>query len=375
MSPNSNQKSKIKNPRCPPPQAPGRRARRAPLVLAFALLIAIAPSAAVGQDALSAGGASPLLPDPQAMRRVEASVDRAITYLISQQRENGSWPSGHGDNHGVNGLCLLALLGRGHLPGRGPHRDAVNLAVEHLLATQHKSGLYKSPNNSHGPMYEHALATLAMVEAYGYLPARPVRRSAQRAIDLIVDSQNNQGGWRYHPGRDDADLSVTVMQVVALRAAQNARLRVPRETLDQALKYVRACAVDKGGFAYQPKRGNPAMARSAAGTLSMQLLGAFDDQAVDRGLAYMADRRYRPNHGHFWYMSYYAMQAHFQAGGTAWADWHPTVRQFLLDHQDPEGSWPGYSGKKHNGQSRCYSTALAAMTLEVYMHYLPAYQR
>lgn len=359
---------------------PGRGARlvrrpRSAVLLALALLIAVAPAATLAQDALRDGGASPLLPDPQAMRRVEASVDRAVNYLISQQRENGAWPSGHGDNHGVNGLCLLALLGRGHVPGRGPHRDAVNLAVEHLLATQHKSGLYKSPNNSHGPMYEHALATLAMIEAYGYLPARPVRRSVQRAINLIVDSQNSQGGWRYHPGRDDADLSVTVMQVVALRAAQNARLRVPQKTLDQALKYVRSCAVDKGGFAYQPRQNNAAMARTAAGTLSMQLLGAFDDETVDKGVAYMADRRYRKNHSHFWYMSYYAMQAHFQAGGTAWAQWHPTVRRFLLDHQEPDGSWPGYSGKKHNGRAHCYSTALAAMTLEVYMHYLPAYQR
>jgi len=147
--------------------------------MGLALVVAFgAGGPGFAQDALREAGASPLLPDPAAMRRVEASVDRAIEYLLSEQRENGSWPSQYGDNHGVNGLCLLALLGRGHVPGRGPYRESVNLAVEHLLATQHESGLYRSPNNSHGPMYEHALATLAMVEAYGYLPSRSVRRQS-----------------------------------------------------------------------------------------------------------------------------------------------------------------------------------------------------
>ena len=43
-----------------------------------------------------------------------------------------------------------------------------------------------------------------------------------RAVQLIIETQNAEGGWRYHPHRADADLSVTICQIMALRAARNA---------------------------------------------------------------------------------------------------------------------------------------------------------
>lgn len=315
-----------------------------------------------------------LLPDPQEMVRIEASVDRALKYLLQRQNPDGSWPSSFGRNNGVNAVCLLAFLGRGHVPGRGPYRHVVDRAMAFILATQAPNGLYASPNPSHGPMYEHALTTLAMIEAYGFVPDPGMRRSLQRAIVLIVKAQNGQGGWRYQPVPQDADLSVTVMQIVALRAAMNARFEVPESTLERAVQYVQSCVVKRGGFAYQPG-GGPSPARTAAGVLSLQLLGKFNDPAVKAGLAYLQSEPYDPGKSHFWYMNYYAMQAYFQAGGEGWARWHPKVRQFLLARQNPDGSWPGYAAEKYNGPAKCYSTAFGAMCLEVYMHYLPAYQR
>ena len=39
------------------------------------------------------------------------------------------------------------------------------------------------------------------------------------AVRCIQNAQNREGGWRYLPGAEDADMSVTVCQVMALRAA------------------------------------------------------------------------------------------------------------------------------------------------------------
>jgi hypothetical protein len=78
---------------------------------------------------------------------------------------------------------------------------------------------------------------------------------------------------------------------------------------------------------------------------------------------------------YFHYMNYYAMQAHFQAGEEQWAKWHPRVRSQLLETQNADGSWPGWGEERLNGPAKSYSTAMGAITLEVYMHYLPAYQR
>jgi len=202
-----------------------------------------------------------------------------------------------------------------------------------------------------------------------------MRDTCRRAVAVIVGAQNNEGGWRYQPRPADADLSVTVMQVVALRAAQSARFDVPQKTLDDAATYIKRCAKPEGGFAYQPGQGVK-NAQSAAGALSLQLLGLYDDPDVIKALQSLQKRDYRPQMDeYFHYMNYYAMQAHFQAGEEQWALWSPRVRALLLESQNADGSWPGWGEERINGPAKNYSTAMGAITLEVYMHYLPAYQR
>lgn len=353
------------------------RARRheAGGAVVVALVVALGAAPVRGQ---ADGGGTPLLPDPQQMARVEAAVDRALEYLLKHQHADGSWPSGKGINNGINAICLLAFLGRGHVPGRGPYHLVVDRAVTFIRATQRADGLFQTPSGWNGTMYEHGLCTLAMIESYGFLASADMRGAVQRAVDLIVKVQAPVGGWRYHPQPNDADLSVTVMQVVALRAAQNARLEVPQKTIDAARKYVDSCATPNGGFSYQPGRG-PSPAQSAAGALSMLLLGAYDEPELmaktKAGLEYLHKVGYSEGMGYFWYTNYYAMQATFQAGGDHWQRWHTKARDLLLRHQRENGSWPGWSEAQYAGPTECYSTALGAMILEVYMHYLPAYQR
>jgi len=316
--------------------------------------------------------------DARELVRIEAAVDRALEYLATHQKPDGSWPQAVSPqpNTGIDSLCLLAFMGRGHVPDRGPYRETVGRAIDGLLNARQPTGLLvRKGGNSHGPMYEHALATLALIEASGWTSREGLRETCQQAVDVIVAAQNTEGGWRYQPQPRDADLSVTVMQVVALRAAQNARLRVPQKTLEQARAYVKKCAKPKGGFAYQPGQGVKD-AQSAAGALCLQLLGDYDDSDVKLALESLQAHDYKPQmDAYFHYMNYYAMQAHFQAGEEQWAKWHPRVRSQLLETQNADGSWPGWGEERLNGPAKCYSTAMAAITLEVYMHYLPAYQR
>src|SRR5207247_1569898 len=104
----------------------------------------------------------------------------------------------------------------------------------------------------------------------------------------IVNSQNKDGGWRYRPVRSDADISVTVCQIMALRAARNAGIAVPKSTVDLCIKYVKQCQNPDGGFKYQMIQGSPSeWPRSAAALVSLYSAGVYEGREIDRGLRYL----------------------------------------------------------------------------------------
>lgn len=350
------------------------------LVCVLALLVA--PCGPAFQEVTDAqevakSDSAEILTETRVVERVTVSVDRALEYLASVQRPDGAWDG----NNAPNALALLAFMGRGHVPGRGPYRDVLEKGKNFILRTQDANGVFVPQRAAgSGPMYQQGLTTLAMAEMYGMDPDPKLEEALRKAVDLLVRCQSDKGGWRYQPKKADEDLSVTVMQVVALRAANNAEIPVPAATIDKAIAYVKSCADPKGGYGYQgPGRKPPT---TAAGTLSLQLLSHHKDKTVTKALDYMATLPVEwGNSGgiaYYYYFHYYAIQAKYQAGGKYWAAWHPRVRELFLDKQNVNGSWdvPGGSEKANVvGANNVYWTAMASLVLEVYMHFLPAYQR
>ena len=177
--------------------------------------------------------------------------------MAARQLEDGSFStSGYGRNAAV--VCAGrdgVAFGREHA-GRGPYGEEVSRVTDYLLEHCQESGFISVEGAmSHGPMYEHGFATLFLAEVYGMSPRDDLREKLARAIDLIVRTQNAEGGWRYQPRREDADISVTICQVMALRAARNAGLRVPNETIDRCVDYVKRCQNADGGFRYMLQDG------------------------------------------------------------------------------------------------------------------------
>ena len=137
-------------------------------------------------------------------------------------------------------------------------------------------------------MYSHGFGTLFLAEAYGMTHRPEIREKLQKAVRLIIDSQNIEGGWRYQPVRHDADLSVTICQINALRAARNAGLFVPKETVDACIRYVKRSQNPDGGFRYMLQAGATSeFPRSAAGVVALQSAGEYDSKEVRDGIAYL----------------------------------------------------------------------------------------
>ena len=157
-------------------------------------------------------------------------------------------------------------MSSGSSPGRGPYGAPIDKALAYVMDNTSPSGFIAVPGSStHGPMYSHGFGTLFLAEAYGMTHRPEIREKLRKAVQLIIDTQNNEGGWRYQPVKHDADLSVTICQINALRAARNAGLYVPKDTVDACIRYVKQSQNPDGGFRYMLSGGASAFPRSAAG--------------------------------------------------------------------------------------------------------------
>src|SRR5262249_5947480 len=148
--------------------------------------------------------------------------------------------------------------------------------------------LYHPISSTHGPMYSHGFGTLFLAEACGAV-ADPdlggrLRATLDRAVQLILACQNSEGGWRYRPIREQADVSVTICQIMALRSARNAGLAVPKTAADKCIEYVKACQTPDGGFRYFKGGGGPAFPRSAAGLCALYSAGLYQGKEIDKAL-------------------------------------------------------------------------------------------
>lgn len=303
-----------------------------------------------------------------------AAVDRGLEWLSSRQQDDGSFGTvSYSRNVAVCSLAGMSMMASGSTPGRGPYGDHVRRCVDFVLANAQDSGfLTVSGASSHGPMYGHGFATLFLAECYGMTARDDIRQVLSRAVHLVVQTQNKEGGWRYQPQRRDADISVTICQIMALRAARNAGIFVPRETVDKCIDYVRRSQNADGGFMYMIQGGASAFPRSAAGVVALYSAGIYNGPETEKGLEYLL--RFQPRPGgfrresHYYYGHYYAVQAMWQAGGDYWNQWFPAIRDELLGRQLANGAWDDHICNE-------YGTAMACIILQIPNNYLPIFQR
>ncbi|MFM7073600.1 MAG: prenyltransferase/squalene oxidase repeat-containing protein [Planctomycetota bacterium] len=326
--------------------------------------------------AQGAGSVAPNVSREVAMKSATLpAVRRGLEYLAKTQNPDGSFGVGlYSRNVGVCGLAGLAMMADGNTPSRGTFGRAVERVLAFLSGCCRDSGFVaQSESASHGPMYEHGFATLFLAEAYGMARAPGLREKLASAVRLIIETQNREGGWRYFPERRDADISVTICQVMALRAAKNAGLYVPPATIDRCVDYIRRSQNSDGGFMYQLAMGGPSkFPRSAAAVVALNNAGIYGGPEVERALDYVME--FLPGstaaamENHFLYGHYYAVQAMWQAGGDRWRRWYPAIEAELSKRQQADGAWL-------DSVSPVYGTAMACLILLMPRNHLPVFQK
>ncbi len=330
----------------------------------------------------------------------QQAVDAALDWIARHQNRDGSWSL---DYHGncrdatctgpgadnapgaATGLALLPFLARGHThQSQGPFRQAVYNGLTWLLTHQKPTGDL-SVTDGQTQMYSHAIATVALCEAYGMTHDVRLQFPAMAALRFIEIGQDQQtGGWWYTHRQPGGDTSVFGWQLTALETGRKAGLTPGRLSFELANKWLRGVSHgdSKGLFSYRPDQA-PSLTMTAVGLLGTQYLGARrDDPRVAEGekflMAELPDST-RRNHYHW----YYATQAMHNLPGGEWDKWNEAMRKVLLKTQShgsrcAAGSWdplqPAPDPWAPQG-GRLMTTSLATLTLEVYYRYAPLYER
>jgi len=296
---------------------------------------------------------------------------KALEWLATKQNSDGSFSDGaYAHNTAITAYAMLAFMSQGHLPNQGQYGPEVGKAARFLVASQRESDGYLVGARG-GNMYCHAMATLALAELYGQTGDDSLKIPVQKATELIVKSQSYSGGWRYEPQPTGADISVTIMQVMALRAAKNAGMHVPDATLKKAIAYIKSCyRPQTGGFTYMPQSGAPGFARTAAGLCVLFLSGEYEAKEIPKGVDYL--KQHFDTFTHFYYGHYYAAHAMHQVGGKDWEEWYGRLTKYFLPSQSADGSW---STTNRREVGPVYQTSIAVIVLSVPAHYLPIFQR
>ena len=199
-------------------------------------------------------------------------------------------------------------------------------------------------------MYEHGFAVHFLAEAYGKVTDKALKERMKatltKAVKVIADGQNREGGWRYQPKSRDADISVTCCQLHALAAAKRAGFEVPQATVDKGIKYVLSCRdLDQSGrFCYMPRIPSTAPAAfeyTAAAISALKAVGfKGDTEVLEQGTEFIRGFKSPGASDAFFYNArHYAAPVMKAAGGKDWETWYSAARDALLDRRNKDGVW------------------------------------
>jgi len=363
--------------------------------------------------------------------RADETIDRALAWLAAHQAADGGWEAatfgrwcdqksyegfestGAGEatyDVGVTGLALLAFLGAGYTNrSEGPYGKVVGNGLLHLRKVQDAEGCFGARTTPQF-VYNHAIATLALVECFGMNGSSIYKGPAQRGLDFIAALRNPGLAWRYGPKPGDNDTSITGWMTLALVVAkrindahEEAGWPPPELTIDAAafdgarawIEKMTDPASDRVGYQQRgtsPARpadrvdafpGNRSEALTAIGVLLRVLLG--EDPATSERVKSGTDLLvklppvWNPKDGsidlYYWQFGALAMA---QLGTAAGEAWRASLSKALVEHQRTDGGPCGFQGSWDPidpwgpDGGRVYMTAMAALALEAPYRYAAA---
>jgi hypothetical protein len=277
-------------------------------------------------------------------------------------------------------------LGAEHSHTSGDYQPVVRRGLEFLIRSQATDGNLFGQSTFYAQMYCHSMATFALAEAQAMTSDSRLEPPLAKAVNFSLRAQHPAtGGWRYKSG-DTGDTSQLGWQMMALASAERAGIDVPGHTWARVGRFLNSVRRgNHGGLAsYRPD--GPATTSMTAEALYCRLLlqdlayEAVDERSLREASAHLQAALPDVSRINLYYWYYATLALHHRREASdeanlAWGRWNDALTAALLKTQIADGPnagswntntvWGGYGG-------RVYTTAMAAMCLEVYYRYAPA---
>lgn len=330
----------------------------------------------------------------------ERAVALGLEWLAKQQKQDGGWefePKFKENRAAATGMALLCFLGAGETHKTGDkYKDTVKKGLNYLMKA---CPPVDDPNEGRisANMYEQAIATIALVEAYGMTRDKELKPYAQAAIDHIQRAQGANGSWGY-AANTDGDTSIVGWQIQALQAAKLSKdIVVDDNVIKSAIKFLDAVAAGerKSMYGYGDSAGaQPGTSLTAIGLLCRYYIDGWRPThpgMVDGVTGLLKNPPAGKGGVKNIYYHYYAAQLVRFYEQEEWNSWNEGpkaadgtrkggMRDWLVKAQVREkgannGSWDPENGIIGSSCGRLGTTAMCVLTLEVYYRHLPLYKR
>ncbi len=314
----------------------------------------------------------------------EAAVVKALDYLQSTQNADGSWTKDH--PVAMTGLALLAYLGHCETPQSKKYGDTVLKAITYLVdvGLKNKATLTNKVETNNQWVYDHAIATYALAEAYTFCSKLDYKvpdldKITKEAGDIIMKGQAPSGSWNYRYGQAmTGDNSVGYWQIQAMKACKHTALWKDsdfKKPSRLALDWLEKVQGSDGAIGYR-ESSNRSPGLTGGGVLAFQMWDESDHKAVKKGVEWIdKNAKFNWKDGKYdasanLYYHYYHIQAMLNYGGKEWDKYNELVRDPLIAAQNKDGSW---SQKMAHGPVNGHmATCMATLSLEVYYRFLPS---
>jgi hypothetical protein len=187
-----------------------------------------APAAAVATPAVDAPAGIPPSRPSSKPATLNDNVGLGLRWLKGRQSKDGSW-----HDPATTGVALLAFLAAGETPQFGTCRESVKSGLQHLAEIQDVDGRL-APRDSVRALRDHAVAGLALCEAYGMTGSRKLKEPAQRAVAFAMKTRTPSSGWSRPDGR--LEFETTVWMSMLVKSAKLSGLDVDDAALSDVVR-------------------------------------------------------------------------------------------------------------------------------------------